>query len=184
MIELLLQAERALAMGLVDQAERLYSQAVAADPRNSIAVVGLARVALERTDDAGAYRLARQALEIDPENAAAVRLVGRLEEVYAARGLPVPGTAGDRPRPTLAGGTPSLAEPAVAPPGPAPVVASPQPVASAVAAPGPAPSPAEPPGPAPAAPPLPVASPAPDSAPDPSPARRSLFDRLLRRNRP
>ncbi|MEW6223894.1 MAG: tetratricopeptide repeat protein [Chloroflexota bacterium] len=175
MIELLLQAERALAMGLVDQAERLYAQAVAADPRNSIAVVGLARVALERTDDDEAYRLARQALEIDPENAAAVRLVGRLEEVYAARGLPVPGTTGDRPQPTVAGGTPSLAEPAVAPPGPAPSPAAPPGPAPAIASPQPAPSAVEP-----AAPPVPVASP----APGPSPARRSLFDRLLRRNRP
>jgi len=152
-IELLLQAERALAMGLVDQAERLYAQAVAADPRNSIAVVGLARVALERTDDAEAYRLAMQALGIDPENAAAARLVGRLEEVYAARGLPAPGTEGD---------------PAVAP-----VVAAasvPAPVAGA----------------APPAADLAPPEATPDSvpAPGPSPSRRSLLDRLLRRNRP
>ncbi len=90
MIELLLQAERALSMGMVDQAERLYLQVADADPRNSIAVVGLARVALERADDAEAWRQAKRALAIDPENVAAQRLVGRLEEVFAARGEPLP----------------------------------------------------------------------------------------------
>jgi thioredoxin-like negative regulator of GroEL len=90
MIELLLQAERALSVGLVDQAERLYRQVADADPRNSIAVVGLARVALERADDAEAWRQAKRALAIDPENVAAQRLVGRLEEVFATRGEPLP----------------------------------------------------------------------------------------------
>ncbi len=91
MIELLLQAERALSVGLVDQAERMYRQASDADPRNAIAVVGLARVALERADDAEAYRQARRALSIDPENVAAIRLVARLDEVFAHRGQPLPG---------------------------------------------------------------------------------------------
>ena len=86
MIELILQAERALAVGQLDQAERLYRQAAEADPRNSIAVVGLARVALDRGDDRGAYTLARQALDIDPENAAAQRLADRLDEVMRFRG--------------------------------------------------------------------------------------------------
>ena len=93
MIELLLQAERALTMGMVDQAERLYRQAADVDPRNSIAVVGLARVALERADDAGALREARRALAIDPENVAASRLVVRLEEVLTYRGEALPPTA-------------------------------------------------------------------------------------------
>ena len=90
MIELLLEAERALSYGRVDEAERLYRQVAAADPANSIAVVGLARVALEHADDAGAYLLARKALTIDPENEAAQRLVTRLDEVMRARGEAVP----------------------------------------------------------------------------------------------
>jgi tetratricopeptide (TPR) repeat protein len=85
MIELLLQAERAMSVGLIDRAEVLYAQVAEADPRNSIAVVGLARVRLERGDEAGALELARRALAIDPENAAAERMVERLEEVLAYR---------------------------------------------------------------------------------------------------
>ena len=89
MIELLLEAERALSFGRVDRAEELYRQVAASDPRNSIAIVGLARVALERADDLGAYMLSRRALVIDPENEAARRLAVRLEEVLATRGEPV-----------------------------------------------------------------------------------------------
>lgn len=90
MIELLLEAERALSFGRVDRAEAIYRQVAAADPHNSIAVVGLARVALEHADDAGAYLLARQALTIDPENEAAQRLVTRLDEVMRTRGETLP----------------------------------------------------------------------------------------------
>ena len=85
MIELLLQAERALSVGMLDRAETLYRQVANADPRNSIAVVGLARVTLDRGDEEGALALARRALEIDPENDAAIRLVARLEEVIDYR---------------------------------------------------------------------------------------------------
>jgi tetratricopeptide (TPR) repeat protein len=84
-IEALLQAERLLAHGMVDQAERIYAGAIEQDPRNAIAVVGLARVALERGDDRLAYDRARQALDIDPQNAAALRLEARLAEVLDAR---------------------------------------------------------------------------------------------------
>jgi thioredoxin-like negative regulator of GroEL len=88
-IELLLEAERAMSFGRLDRAEEIYRQVVASDPHNSIAVVGLARVTLERGDDLASYRLARQALGIDPENDAARRMAVRLEEVLATRGQPV-----------------------------------------------------------------------------------------------
>jgi thioredoxin-like negative regulator of GroEL len=91
-IELLLEAERALSFGRVDRAEVLYRQVAEADPHNSIAIVGLARVALEHADDAGAIVLARKALAIDPENEAARRLVERMEEVLRTRGEALPPT--------------------------------------------------------------------------------------------
>ena len=95
MIELLLAAERALSVGLLDRAQALYRQVAEADPRNSIAVVGLARVALERGGETEALELARRALQIDPDNAAAHRMVQRLEEVISYRGDIVPAAAGE-----------------------------------------------------------------------------------------
>jgi len=89
MIELMLQAEQTLGLGLVDQAERLYAQAAAADPKNAIAVIGLARVQLERGDEAGSHALVLRALTIDPENATALRMEARLREVLAGEGRPV-----------------------------------------------------------------------------------------------
>jgi thioredoxin-like negative regulator of GroEL len=103
-IELLLEAERALSAGRIEQAERLYGQAVDADPRNAIAVVGLARVAIERGDDQSAHELGTRALAIDPENEAARRLVDRLAEVMRYRGEAPP--------------EPPAQEPAVAPEAP------------------------------------------------------------------
>ena len=89
MIEPLLQAERLLLHGLVDQAEQIYRRTLESDPRNAIAAVGLAKVALERDDFAGAYGHACHALEIDRDNPSALRLEARLSEVLSARGQPV-----------------------------------------------------------------------------------------------
>ena len=157
MIELLLEAERALSMGRADRAEQLYDQVVASDPRNSIAVVGLARVALERADDAGALVLARRALTIDPENDAARRLVQRLEEVLLARGeaLPVQAAVPSPPapwpplpdEPSEAAMRPSqAAAPATKPPhtGDPRVTRSPTPTPTPTPVPAPAPSKATP----------------------------------------
>jgi tetratricopeptide (TPR) repeat protein len=79
-IERLLAAEKALDQGMLDTAGRLFDQVAQADPRNAIALVGLAKVALreDRIDDA--RELVEQALAIDPDEAAAQRL---LREVYA-----------------------------------------------------------------------------------------------------
>jgi tetratricopeptide (TPR) repeat protein len=102
MIEVLLQAESALQLGLLDRAEILYREVAGADPRNSIAVVGLARVALERDDEPEALRLARRALTIDAENAAAQRMVQRLEEVIAFRNGGASPQPADEQRPSVA----------------------------------------------------------------------------------
>jgi thioredoxin-like negative regulator of GroEL len=87
-IEALLQAERLLVHDMVDQAEGIYQRAIEQDPHNAIAVVGLARVALERGQERLAYERAREALAIDPQNVAAQRLEQRLAEVFAERDRP------------------------------------------------------------------------------------------------
>ena len=109
MIEVLIEAERALTHGLIDQAERLYRQVADNDPKSSIAVMGLARVALDRGDDRTAFIHGRAALAIDPDNPAAQHLVMRLTEVMAGRGEIPPDVTG----------SPPPAEAATEPPAPA-----------------------------------------------------------------
>lgn len=108
MIERLLAAERALAEGQLDQAERLFAQVAEADERNAIAVVGLAEVARARGDEPAATELLARALAIDPEEAAAARLLAAT----------VPGAAG----PAAAG--PAAAAPAEAAPATSPSFAA------------------------------------------------------------
>lgn len=88
MIERLLTADAALERGEADAAERLYTQVAVADPRNAIAVVGLARVAFARGDQAAARAHAERALAIDPDEAAAKRMLESLTAPATAKLLP------------------------------------------------------------------------------------------------
>lgn len=97
MIEPLLHAERLLLMGLLDQAEAVYRRTVEHDPRNAIAVMGLARVAVERGEMEEAHVQATRALHIDPENAAAAAMEARTAELLGRRPGGQPGGDG-RPR--------------------------------------------------------------------------------------
>jgi hypothetical protein len=161
MIEPLLEAERAMSFGLIDQAERLYRQVADHDPRNSIAVVGLARVALERGDERVAYVEAKRATEIDPENPAAQHLVMRLTEVFAARGESLPGVVAPPPAASSPASEPVAPAPEPAAPAPEPAAPEPEPVTAA-------PAPTQPPDAEPA------------TAPRPR-KRRGFIDRLLGR---
>jgi tetratricopeptide (TPR) repeat protein len=180
MIEVLLEAERALSMGMLEQAERLYWQAVESDRRNVIAIVGLARVALERGDDRTALEFGRKALELDPENGAAARLVERVEGLAALRAASTATVASPERR------APDSREAPVAQPAPPaesiewPAADLRQPIRAASDAP-PSPPPAEPePWPAPSSASSPMPPPATTEA---APERRpGLFDRF-RRNR-
>jgi tetratricopeptide (TPR) repeat protein len=88
MIERLLAGEAALERGELDAAERLFTQVADADPRNAIAVVGRARVALALGALDDARSLAEHALELDPEEAAARRLLAELDQPTAPASVP------------------------------------------------------------------------------------------------
>ncbi len=109
---MLLQADRLLTVDLVDQADAIYRRVAEQDPRNAIAVVGMARCALARGEDHEAYRLAARALDIDPENDMARRMTARMAEVLTYRGEELPG---EDPAPAPA--APMPPEPALAAPG-------------------------------------------------------------------
>jgi uncharacterized protein HemY len=90
MIERLLAGEAALARGELDAADRLFTQVTEADPMNAIAVVGRARVALAHGAREDARAFAERALGLDPEEAAARRLL--LELDTPAVMVPAPGS--------------------------------------------------------------------------------------------
>ncbi len=94
MIERLLAAEDALADGRVEVAEQLFAQVAAADPRNAIAITGLAKMAFRRGDLGGAREHVARALEVDPEDAAAQALSTEL----AGIGATAPVVATEEPR--------------------------------------------------------------------------------------
>ena len=172
MIERLLQAERAMALGLIDQAEAIYRQLAESDSRNAVAVVGLARVALERRQDRLAYDLSVRALEIDPQDEAALRMEARLSEVLTTRGEQV-----ERPAFVLPSGTRGT----TAANAPGPVLPASDAVPSAAPRPREA-VPATPRRPGDAAPTA-ATQPAPPGgdAPAPGPAERPRRDDLFRR---
>jgi thioredoxin-like negative regulator of GroEL len=100
MIERLLTAEAALRNGELELAGRLFAQVAEADGRNAIAVVGLARIAEREGRMEDAQALVQRALAIDPDEAAALRLIRELAvaEVAAATiptPFPVPDPAPD-----------------------------------------------------------------------------------------
>ncbi len=78
MFEVLLQAEKALSSGALDQAERSYWQLIELDPTNAIAVAGLARVSMQRGDHRLARTFADRALAMDPEMVAAKKILETL----------------------------------------------------------------------------------------------------------
>jgi tetratricopeptide (TPR) repeat protein len=79
MFELLLQADKAMADGLLDEAELIYWQLIELDPTNAIAIGGLARVFLERGDERLARNFADQALGFDPNCVVARRVLETLQ---------------------------------------------------------------------------------------------------------
>ncbi len=110
--ESLLQADRLLMYGLLDQAEQLYQQVLDQERDNSEAAFGLARVALERGDEQLAHQRAAHAVELNPRNDDAQRLLARLAEILKARREPPPqrSAPAERPSERAAAQNPSMAD--------------------------------------------------------------------------
>jgi tetratricopeptide (TPR) repeat protein len=81
------QAYAALQSGQLDQARRLYSDILAAEPKNSDALLGLAAIAVRDGNSDEAIRHYLQLLELEPQNALAqsglIALLGRADPVAA-----------------------------------------------------------------------------------------------------
>jgi tetratricopeptide (TPR) repeat protein len=81
------QAYAALQSGQLDEAQRLYSDVLGADPKNFDALLGLAAVAVRRGDSDEATRRYLHLLELEPRNAFAqsglIALLGRADPVAA-----------------------------------------------------------------------------------------------------
>lgn len=90
------EAEIALTSGRLDRAESLFRERLETEPRDVLAITGLAQVEIERGNDRRACEIARWALALDPGDDLAGRLVARLEEVMRYRGETPPAPA-DRP---------------------------------------------------------------------------------------
>lgn len=67
--ELQKQAFQSFAAGKLDVAVALYRQAVASDPKLSIAWNGLSRALLQQGDLAGATEAGRRLIELEPDDA-------------------------------------------------------------------------------------------------------------------
>lgn len=80
MFERLIQADRSMSDGLLDQAERTYWQLIELDPTNAIAVACLARISLKRGDARLARTFADRAIGIDPDSIVARKVIHALEE--------------------------------------------------------------------------------------------------------
>lgn len=115
MIERLLAGERALAADQLEVAQRLFAQVAGADPRNAIALTGLAKVAVRRGDIATARLHVTHALAIDPEDAAAKALADELG--VKAQEPAAPAAVAETPDPAAAAAAPAAPTPE---PGPRP----------------------------------------------------------------